>query len=42
MDKKLWGFHLFGANFASDEEAKLYAFEQGARASCSGLRRRIQ
>lgn len=28
MDKKLWGFHLFGANFASDEEAKLYAFEQ--------------
>ena len=28
MDKKPWGFHLFGANFASDEEAKLYAFEQ--------------
>lgn len=28
MDEKLWGFHLFGANFASDEEAELYAFEQ--------------
>lgn len=28
MDDGFWGFHLFGANFASDEEAKLYAFEQ--------------
>ncbi|WP_411959581.1 hypothetical protein ACK56M_14465 [Pseudomonas sp. s4] len=28
MDEELWGFHLFGANFASDEEAESYAFEQ--------------
>ena len=28
MDDGFWGFHLFGANFASDEEAALYAFEQ--------------
>ncbi|QXI26162.1 hypothetical protein [Pseudomonas vanderleydeniana] len=28
MDEERWGFHLFGANFASVEEAELYAFEQ--------------
>ncbi|NER59933.1 hypothetical protein G3435_08050 [Pseudomonas sp. MAFF212428] len=28
MDDGFWGFHLFGANFASGEEAALYAFEQ--------------
>ncbi|WP_175652794.1 hypothetical protein [Pseudomonas sp. Marseille-P9899] len=28
MDGNSWGFHLFGANFFSDEEAKLFTFEQ--------------
>lgn len=28
MDDDAWGFHLFGANFESEEHAQLYIFEQ--------------